>query len=120
MDLKAKIIHGWDISAKGYSENVVQDDFVEPGKSIWTNLILEKAPRAGALKILDVGTGPGVFATNLSLAGHEVTAIDFSAAMLKEARKNSAQYGANPDYLLMDSENLTFPENTFDMIVARN
>lgn len=120
MDLKAKIIHGWDISAKGYSENVVQDDFVEPGKTIWTDLILEFAPRAGALKILDVGTGPGVFATNLTLAGHQTTGIDFSTAMLEEAKKNSAKYGAAPEYLVMDSENLTFPENTFDMIVARN
>ena len=120
MDLKAKIIHGWDISAKGYSENVVQDDFIEPGKSIWTRVILEKAPHEGSLKILDVGTGPGVFATNLSLAGHDVIGIDFSTAMLEEAKKNSEKYGATPQYLVMDSQNLTFPDNTFDMIVARN
>lgn len=120
MDLKAKIIHGWDISAKGYSENVVQDDFVEPGRSIWTDLIIDIAPREGSLKILDVGTGPGVFATILTLAGHNVTAIDVSHAMLEEARKNSARYGVAPEYLIMDSENLTFTENTFDMIVSRN
>ena len=120
MDLKAKIIHGWDISAKGYSENVVVDDFVEPGKTIWTDLITSIAPNQGPLKILDVGTGPGVFATILTLAGHEVTGIDISTAMLDEARKNSAKYGVSPDYQIMDSENLTFPENTFDMIISRN
>ena len=120
MDLKAKIIHGWDISAKGYSENVVVDDFVEPGKTIWANLITSIAPNDGPLKILDVGTGPGVFATILTLAGHDVTGIDISTAMLDEARKNSAKHGVYPDYQIMDSENLTFAENTFDMIVSRN
>lgn len=33
------------------------------------------------MKILDVGTGPGFFAIIMSLAGHEVTAIDCTQAM---------------------------------------
>ena len=120
MDLHDKIVHGWVISAEGYSKRVVQDDFISPGKEIWTDLILSKAPIEGKMKILDVGTGPGVFTTILSLAGHDLTGIDISEKMLEQARENSVRYGARPEYLLMDSQKLTFGEDTFDMIVSRN
>ncbi|MBQ7173928.1 MAG: class I SAM-dependent methyltransferase [Lachnospiraceae bacterium] len=120
MDLKERIKHGWEISAEGYSKKVVPLDFVSPGREIWTDLILEKAPRNEKMQILDVGTGPGVFATLLSLAGHDVTGIDISPRMLEEARSNSAMYNTAPCYLLMDSEQLDFPDNSFDMIVSRN
>ncbi len=99
MDLHDKIVHGWDISAEGYSKRVVQDDFISPGKEIWTDLILSKAPIEGKMKILDVGTGPGVFTTILSLAGHDLTGIDISEKMLEQARENSVRSPArvSPD-----------------------
>lgn len=120
MNLKEKIIHAWDISAEGYSKKIVPSDFVSPGKEIWTELLLSAAPVTGEMDILDVGTGPGVFAILLSLAGHHVTGIDISEKMLTEARENAARYGASPEYILMDSEDLTFPDRSFDMIVSRN
>ena len=119
MNLQEKIVNGWEISAEGYS-GIVQDDFVSPGKEIWTELILSKAPREGKLKILDVGTGPGVFATILSVAGHELIGIDISPKMLEQAKVNSAKYNVSPQYLRMDSQDTTFEENSFDMIVSRN
>ena len=68
-----KIKHAWEISAEGYSKRVVVGDFKSPGKDIWTKLILEKAPRDGELKILDVGTGPGAFSyTHLDVYKRQV------------------------------------------------
>lgn len=119
MNLEEKIKNGWEVSAEGYSKRIVRTDFVSPGREIWTDLILSQAPRAGKLRILDVGTGPGVFATLLTLAGHSVTGIDVSPKMLEEARMNSAARGAFPDFLLMNSQNLTFDPESFDMIVSR-
>lgn len=119
MNLQEKITNGWEISAKGYS-NIVQDDFHSPGREIWTDLILSRAPQKGPMEILDVGTGPGVFATILSLAGHHLTGIDISPKMLEQAKANSARYGVSPTYLLMNSQELTFAENSFDMIVSRD
>ena len=115
MNLEEKIKNGWEVSAEGYSKRIVQNDFVSPDREVWTDLILSQAPRAGKLKILDVGTGPGVFATLLTLAGHSVTGIDVSPKMLAEARMNSAARGAFPDFLLMNSQNLTFEPGSFDM-----
>ena len=120
MNLKEKIIHAWNISAEGYSKKVVPSDFVSPGKEIWTDLLLSVAPAKGKMDILDVGTGPGVFATLLALEGHHVIGIDISEKMLEEARENSARYGASPEYIRMDTEDLSFPERSFDMIVSRN
>lgn len=120
MNLSETIKNGWEISAEGYSKKVVVEEFEQPGSEIWTNLILEKAPYEGKLNILDVGTGPGVFATILSMAGHQVTGIDISPNMLKEARENSYRMGVSPTYLEMDTQEIDFPENTFDLIVSRN
>ena len=120
MDLQERIKKGWEISAEGYSKNVVPDDFLSPAKEVWTELILSKAPAGEKLKILDIGTGPGVFPTLLTLAGHDVTGIDISPKMLEQAKMNSAKYGVEPEYLVMDSQNLEFDENTFDLIISRN
>lgn len=120
MDLKERIIHGWNISAEGYSSKVVRNDFVSPGRAIWTELILSQAPGEGRMNILDIGTGPGVFAVILNLAGHDTTGIDISPNMLQEAGKNAEKYGASPRFLLMDCEEPEFDDCTFDMIVSRN
>lgn len=120
MNLAEKIKNGWEISAEGYSKRIVKNDFISPGRDVWTKLILEKAPREGKLKILDVGTGPGVFATILAMAGHETVGIDISPKMLEQARENSAKYGVSPEYIVMNSQEMDFAESTFDMIVSRN
>lgn len=120
MNLQEKIKNGWNISAEGYSKRIVQDDFIPPGRDIWTDLVLSKAPKQGTMDILDVGTGPGVFTTILTLAGHHLTGIDISPNMLEQAVQNSARFKVSPEYLLMDSQNVTFEENSFDMVISRN
>ena len=118
MELSERIKQGWEVSAEGFSRNIVPNDFVSPGREAWTRLILDCAPRQGQLNILDAGTGPGVFATILTLAGHRVTGIDISPRMLEEARANSAKYGTAPEYREQNSQDMT-EENQYDMIVSR-
>lgn len=119
MDLQERITHGWEISAEGFSKKIVAEEFENPGRGIWTDLILEKALRKGKLDILDVGTGPGVFATILAMAGHRTTGIDISANMLEQAEMNSKRMGVSPKYMLMNSQKLDFADNSFDIIVSR-
>lgn len=120
MDLQERITHGWQVSAEGFSRRVVAKDFEMPGREVWTRAVLKLAPREGALDILDVGTGPGLFATILAMAGHRTIGIDISENMLMEARKNSRRMGVEPEYFLMNSQELTFPDHSFDLIVSRN
>ena len=108
----------WEDSARGYSQGI-QKDFDPPMVRIWQELILDEGADR-PLDILDVGTGPGYFATVLSMAGHRVTAIDCAENMLEEARKNAAAHGTAPEFLQMDSHCLKFADQSFDLIVSRN
>ncbi len=117
--IRAKIRHGWNLSAEGYSRNLVQTDFTGPGAEYWTDAILSQAPK-GKLKVLDVGTGPGVFATLMARAGHDSYGIDVSDEMIRVATKNAADHGTSPVFKRMDSEKTDFEDGTFDLIVNRN
>ena len=118
-ELEKKIKHGWDISAKGYS-HIIQDELAPERKLAWLDTILENAPCRDDLKILDAGCGPGFFSIILSEAGFDVTGIDLSANMIKEAEKNAEACEVVPVFRVMDSQDPDFENETFDMIVSRN
>lgn len=119
MDLRKRILHGWNISAAGFSD-LIQDDLVPERKHPWLETILENAPQKDDLKILDVGCGPGFFSIILSEAGFDVTGIDLSAKMIKEAEKNAEAMETDPAFQVMDTQEPRFDDNTFDLIVNRN
>ena len=72
------------------------------------------------MEILDVGTGTGYFAILLSQSGHQVTGIDLTDAMLKEARDNAALYQVHPTFQQMDAQKLAFLDQSFDVVISRN
>ncbi|MDR2649087.1 MAG: class I SAM-dependent methyltransferase [Clostridiales bacterium] len=117
--LTERVKEGWRISAKGYSK-IIQEEFKDGVNTFWAKIILSKVPYDGVLKILDVGTGPGFFAILLSQAGHTVSGIDASAEMIACAKENAANVKVNPELWVMDSHNLDFENETFDLIVNRN
>ena len=119
MDLQILVESNWTDSAENYS-NIIQKELNSFKKSAWTKLIMEHAPQKERLNILDVGTGLGFFAIILTLAGHNVTAIDCTEDMIGQA-KNNAQYSVvQPNFQVMDSHSLAFENESFDLIVSRN
>ena len=72
------------------------------------------------MEILDVGTGTGYFAILLSQIGHQVTGIDLTDAMLREARDNAALYQVHPTFQQMDAQKLAFLDQSFDVVISRN
>jgi ubiquinone/menaquinone biosynthesis C-methylase UbiE len=72
-----------------------------------------------ALKVLDVGTGPGVMAFFMAELGHHVTAIDLSPGMLDQAQANARWLGLDVTFRLGDAENLPFADGSFDAVVNR-
>lgn len=69
-------------------------------------------PKPGDL-ILDVAAGTGTVSRILADFGASVTALDFSAGMIHEARR---RHGGHPliEFLQGDATQLPFPDNTFD------
>ncbi len=67
-----------------------------------------------------MGTGPGFFAIILSDMGYKVTAIDFTEAMLEEAKYNVKQAGLKVNFQQADAQELPYPEGYFDLIICRN
>ena len=72
------------------------------------------------VKVLDIGTGPGFFAILLAEAGFQVTAVDYTEEMLREARKNAGNLADRIQWLRMDAQALEFQDETFDAAVTRN
>jgi ubiquinone/menaquinone biosynthesis C-methylase UbiE len=109
----------WTGRAEGYSR-VNQQEFQIGQDQVWLKEIKSHLPEKENLKILDVGTGPGFFAILLTEAGYEVTAIDYTEAMLEQARKNAGVLKDKIHFLQMDAQKLDFPDQTFDVVVSRN
>lgn len=109
----------WTDRAHSYSaQNIAEMN--DWRRDAWRKLILFYAPQKDRLRILDVGTGPGFFAINLSLTGHDVTAVDVTEHMLWHAKANAESYGAQVNFVLHRGEFLPFGNDSFDLIVSRN
>jgi ubiquinone/menaquinone biosynthesis C-methylase UbiE len=109
----------WGVRSSSYSrENL--EEMNSWKREAWRKQILDAAPKKERLDILDIGTGPGFFAINLALAGHNITAIDVTEGMLDRARENAQAYNADIDFQLQNGENLPFKDNSFDLITSRN
>lgn len=72
------------------------------------------------LKILDAGTGTGYFAILLAKEGHEIVGIDVTPSMLEAARRDAEQFGVNVRFMLMDVQETSFEDASFDAVVSRN
>jgi len=77
------------------------------------------AERVGG-HILEVGVGTGI---SLPLYSQQcrLTGVDISEPMLRKAHERVAEFGlTNVEELsVMDAEHLTFPDNSFDVVVAQ-
>ena len=81
----------WTHRAPSYGD-VNRKELATAQRRIWTQTldvrIQARFPdRArSSIRVLDVGTGPGFFAVILNALGYAVTAVDYTDAMLNEAR----------------------------------
>lgn len=125
MNLKEEIHEYWTRRASGYSE-YNQQEMGDARRSMWKTkllaLLTENFPgkEPADIRILDVGTGPGFFAILLAEAGYQVTAVDYTEEMLKEARQNAGELAENICWMVGDAQKLELDEEDFDAVVTRN
>lgn len=115
----------WTKRAPGYSQ-VNQTELATSQREVWRGALAEKLTahfghrRPDTLRVLEVGTGPGFFAIILAEAGYPVTAVDYTPAMLAEARKNAGPLASAITFREMDAQSLDFPDGSFDVVLSRN
>jgi ubiquinone/menaquinone biosynthesis C-methylase UbiE len=84
--------------------------------------LIEFAQLQSGQTILDIATGTGIVALSAAkIVGDEgkVIGVDISAGMLSYAKEKLAAEGLkNIDFLEADAENLTFTDNSFDVILC--
>jgi phosphatidylethanolamine/phosphatidyl-N-methylethanolamine N-methyltransferase len=80
---------------------------------------VDAAERVGG-RILEVGVGTGLSLTDYSTANH-IVGVDISQPMLAKARERVEKHGLNhvESIAVMDAEQLTFPDASFDVVVAQ-
>ena len=95
-------------------------------KTVWRGVVSRRiaarfpGKKPAQIRVLDVGTGPGFFAIILAELGYQVTAVDYTASMLEEAKGNAGALAKKIDFRQMNAEELTFPTASFDVLVTRN
>lgn len=119
MEMQKRIENYWEGEASRYSKGVWKE-VNSFKKQAWTELIEEHRPAGSPLKVLDIGTGPGFFTIILAGMGHRVTAIDCTVNMLQEAQSNLRKVGLEAEFYQMDSHCLSFPAESFDLLLCRN
>jgi SAM-dependent methyltransferase len=69
-------------------------------------------------RLLEYGCGTGNKSKHWLESGAKVTGIDISKEGIKKAKQNMADTEFDADFFVMDAENTTFEENSFDIIVG--
>lgn len=92
------------------------DKFVQR-KSLLPEGLRELVDSTDAKEILEFGSGTGAVAVGLSLAGYEITGIDFSPDMLRAARSTAKKHDANVEFLDGDIVKIGL-DRRFDLLIC--
>lgn len=121
MEIKDKIVNYWTKRSESFAK-LRHEELHSYMSDLWLTEILKYLPTKPC-KILDVGTGSGFFAQLLAKHHHEVDGIDLTHSMIEQAKlslKQLSDYNSKINFQVMDAENLTYADNSFDVIISRN
>lgn len=73
-------------------------------------------------KVLEYGCGPGTYSFSLAKNGADVVGIDISEVAIDQAQASAKEKGVeeSTDFLVMDAEDLSFPDESFDVVCGRS
>ncbi|HEX9916834.1 MAG TPA: class I SAM-dependent methyltransferase [candidate division Zixibacteria bacterium] len=83
----------------------------------YNNILLTRITQLKPQNVLDVGCGCGSFTIKLSFYCTEAVAIDLSEDLIERSKKENQK--PNITYLCMDGRNLSYPDNSFDLVLER-
>jgi ubiquinone/menaquinone biosynthesis C-methylase UbiE len=106
----------WKEAAEGYDEWITSD-FKDQYEVNWN--ILTKYMNT-ALRVLDVGCGPGDLSIRISQLCREVWGVDVTPEMIQIAEEKAASEPANVCFQQADACDLPFENHTFDTVMSVN
>ena len=68
------------------------------------------------LSVLDICCGSGMMSEYYAKKGADVAGIDISLECIERAKIRSQRYGFSAKFQVADSRNLSFPDNSFDIV----
>lgn len=75
--------------------------------------------QVAGMDVLEYGCGTGSHSLEIARRGGKVVGIDISEIGIEKARAKAAAEGvANASYVMMDAENMTFPDDSFDLVIG--
>jgi phosphatidylethanolamine/phosphatidyl-N-methylethanolamine N-methyltransferase len=107
----------WDKFAKRY------DSFIKNTVSNTYKTILENLDSDLNInhKVLEIGTGTGIIPFSIYPKVSTIVATDISPEMIGIAKQKHSELNIkNIDFQIQDSYNLSFPEKSFDVVIASN
>jgi ubiquinone/menaquinone biosynthesis C-methylase UbiE len=106
-----------EVIARGYDQVADEYEALESAQAPWPRLQRVRAFAAGlprGSRILDIGCGNGVPATEELALKHEVTGVDISEEQIARARRNVP----SATFICGDARDVDLPVAAFDAIVA--
>ena len=70
------------------------------------------------LKVLEIGCGLGTDGAQFAKAGADYTGVDLTEAAIELARKRFELFGLPGKFQVVDAEQLTFPDESFDVVFS--
>ncbi|MFD9697446.1 class I SAM-dependent methyltransferase [Lentzea sp. NPDC059081] len=109
----------WDAQAATFDDEPDHGLRDERVREAWAAVLLPLVPRANAA-VVDLGCGTGSLAVLLAQAGHDVSALDFSARMVEAAAAKASKAGVRVDLVTGDAAHPPYEEASFDVVLARH
>lgn len=100
---------------------MAQDNYLAPGGKEYTLTAGQLAGLKPKSKILDIACGTAVASINLvKQFGCQATAVDLDVELISQGKVQAAEVGVAKriNFIAADFNTLTFPKNSYDMIVA--
>ncbi len=117
--IENRVVDYWTARIPEFSK-VRKNELTDGLGERWCVALEGLLPSGHPLKILDVGTGTGFFCILLARRGYDMAGIDLTPVMIEEARAQAAAEGLPIRYDLMNAQELSFADESFDAIISRN
>ena len=118
--VKQQVAAHWDRRASHFDEDFGHSIRTPAERAAWDRIFDLVLAGRSVLNALDAGCGTGFLTLELATRGHQVTGVDFAAAMLAEARRKAMELGVSVRLAEADAEQLPFKVGTFDLVISRH